>query len=86
MKRLVLRSALREARRLVREVPADLGVIGFDGQQLGARGTPALEPALDTRRIGSLTVEHVGRLLTGAVPLPRGTWRPAPNFGSPVRR
>ncbi|MFF4755440.1 substrate-binding domain-containing protein [Streptomyces sp. NPDC002514] len=54
MKRLVLRSALREARRLGREVPADLGVIGFDGQQLGA----LVEPPLSNRRSTLVASAH----------------------------
>ncbi|MFI1094007.1 LacI family DNA-binding transcriptional regulator [Streptomyces sp. NPDC020917] len=68
---IVALGALREARRLGREVPSELAVIGFDGLQLGALMEPALSSvALDTGRLGTLAVEQVGRLLTGADPLP----------------
>lgn len=58
--------ALRTVRRLGR----NLAVIGFDGLQLGTVVDPELTTvALDTRRIGSLAVEQVGRLLAGEEPL-----------------
>jgi len=58
--------ALRAARRLGRRVPADLAVVGFDGLQLGTVVDPELTSvALDTRRLGALAVEQVGRLLAG---------------------
>jgi LacI family transcriptional regulator len=62
--------ALRAARRLGREVPRDLAVIGFDGLQLGTVVDPALTSvALDTRRIGALAVHQAARLLAGEEPL-----------------
>ena len=62
--------AVREARRLGRSVPRDLAVIGFDGLQLGALVEPPLSSvALDTRRLGALAIDQVGRLLTGVDPL-----------------
>jgi LacI family transcriptional regulator len=67
---IVAIGALREARRLGRDVPQDLAVIGFDGLQLGALVEPVLTSvALDTRRLGVLAIDQVGRLLTGADPL-----------------
>jgi DNA-binding LacI/PurR family transcriptional regulator len=58
--------ALRAARRLGRRVPADLAVVGFDGLQLGTVVDPELTSvSLDTRRLGALAVEQVGRLLAG---------------------
>ncbi|MGW7546536.1 LacI family DNA-binding transcriptional regulator [Streptomyces sp. NPDC054770] len=65
--------ALRAARRTGRQVPRDLAVIGFDGLQLGTLVDPPLTTvALDTRRLGALTVEQAARLLTGSGPLPAG--------------
>lgn len=62
--------ALRAARRLGRQVPQDLAVIGFDGLQLGALVEPPLSTvALDTRELGALAVEQTARLLTGSSPL-----------------
>jgi DNA-binding LacI/PurR family transcriptional regulator len=59
--------ALREARRLGRNVPQELAVIGFDGLQLGALVEPPLSSvALDTRGLGALAIEQVARLLSGA--------------------
>ncbi|MYS22416.1 transcriptional regulator, LacI family [Streptomyces sp. DvalAA-14] len=67
---IVAIGALREARRIGRSVPRDLAVIGFDGLQLGALVEPPLTSvALDTRRLGALAIEQVGRLLTGVDPL-----------------
>lgn len=67
---IVAVGALREARRLGKDVPGDLAVLGFDGLQLGALVEPPLTSvALDTGRLGTLAVEQVGRLLTGADPL-----------------
>jgi DNA-binding LacI/PurR family transcriptional regulator len=67
---IVAIGALREARRMGRSVPRDLAVIGFDGLQLGALVEPPLSSvALDTRRLGALAIDQVGRLLTGADPL-----------------
>ncbi|WP_329139023.1 LacI family transcriptional regulator [Streptomyces sp. NBC_01476] len=67
---IVAIGALREARRLGRSVPGDLAVIGFDGLQLGALVEPPLSSvALDTRRLGVLAIDQVGRLLTGVDPL-----------------
>lgn len=61
---------LREARRLGRNVPADLAVIGFDGLQFGALVEPPLSSvALDTRKLGTLAIDQVARLLTGVDPL-----------------
>jgi LacI family transcriptional regulator len=58
--------ALRAARRLGRRVPADLAVVGFDGLQLGTVVDPELTSvALDTRGLGALAIEQVGRLLAG---------------------
>ncbi|MCX5554494.1 LacI family DNA-binding transcriptional regulator [Streptomyces sp. NBC_00038] len=57
--------ALRAARRLGRQVPQDLAVIGFDGLQLGSLVDPPLSTvALDTRELGALAVEQAARLLT----------------------
>ncbi|MFC9848550.1 LacI family DNA-binding transcriptional regulator [Streptomyces sp. NPDC060223] len=57
--------ALRAARRLGRQVPQDLAVIGFDGLQLGSLVEPPLSTvALDTRELGALAVEQAARLLT----------------------
>ncbi|PTM87005.1 LacI family DNA-binding transcriptional regulator [Streptomyces sp. VMFN-G11Ma] len=62
--------ALRAARRLGRQVPQDLAVIGFDGLQLGTLVEPPLTTvALDTRELGALAVEEAGRLLTRSGPL-----------------
>ncbi|MFJ6079936.1 LacI family DNA-binding transcriptional regulator [Streptomyces sp. NPDC092369] len=62
--------ALRAARRLGREVPRDLAVIGFDGLRLGSLVEPPLTTvALDTRGLGALAVEQAARLLTGSGPL-----------------
>ncbi|MFE1798700.1 LacI family DNA-binding transcriptional regulator [Streptomyces sp. NPDC059517] len=62
--------ALREARRIGRNVPQDLAVIGFDGLQLGALVEPPLSSvALDTRRLGALAIEQVARLLSEPPPL-----------------
>lgn len=62
--------ALREARRLGRNVPQDLAVIGFDGLQLGALVEPPLTSvALDTRRLGALAIDQAARLLAGVDPL-----------------
>jgi LacI family transcriptional regulator len=67
---IVAIGALREARRLGRSVPRDLAVIGFDGLQLGALVEPPLSSvALDTRKLGALAIDQVGRLLTGVDPL-----------------
>ncbi|MFI5633372.1 LacI family DNA-binding transcriptional regulator [Streptomyces sp. NPDC051664] len=61
---------LREARRLGRNVPQDLAVIGFDGLQLGTLVEPPLSSvALDTRKLGALAIDQVERLLTGVTPL-----------------
>ncbi|MFE4996682.1 LacI family DNA-binding transcriptional regulator [Streptomyces mirabilis] len=69
---IVAIGALRGARRLGREVPRDLAVIGFDGLQLGALVEPPLSTvALDTRALGALVVEQTARLLTGEAPLGR---------------
>ncbi|MEU6196405.1 LacI family DNA-binding transcriptional regulator [Streptomyces sp. NPDC047061] len=63
--------ALRAARRLGRQVPRDLALIGFDGLGLGTLVEPQLTTvALDTRRLGALAVEQAARLLTGTGPLP----------------
>ncbi|MEU2339367.1 LacI family DNA-binding transcriptional regulator [Streptomyces sp. NPDC006654] len=63
--------ALRAARRMGREVPGDLAVIGFDGLRLGALVEPPLTTvALDIRGLGALAVEQAARLLTGSAPLP----------------
>jgi DNA-binding LacI/PurR family transcriptional regulator len=68
---IVAIGALRAARRLGRDVPRDFAVIGFDGLQFGALVEPPLSSvALDTRRLGVLAIDQVGRLLTGADPLP----------------
>lgn len=70
---IVAIGALREARRLGRSVPRDLAVIGFDGLALGALVEPPLSSvALDTRRLGALAIDQVGRLLTGDDPLEAG--------------
>ena len=62
--------ALRAARRLGREVPRDLAVIGFDGLRLGSLVEPPLTTvALDTRGLGALAVEQAARLLTRSEPL-----------------
>jgi LacI family transcriptional regulator len=48
-------------------------VIGFDGLALGALVEPPLSSvALDTRRLGALAIDQVGRLLTGDDPLEAG--------------
>ncbi|MEU0407696.1 LacI family DNA-binding transcriptional regulator [Streptomyces griseorubiginosus] len=61
---------LRAARRLGRQVPRDLAVIGFDGLRLGTLVEPPLTTvALDTRGLGALAVEEAARLLTGSGPL-----------------
>lgn len=58
--------ALRGARRIGRQVPRDLAVIGFDGVRLGGLVEPQLSSvALDSRRLGVLAVEQAARLLTG---------------------
>ncbi|MFD4504377.1 LacI family DNA-binding transcriptional regulator [Streptomyces sp. NPDC058457] len=63
--------ALRAARRLGRQVPRDLALIGFDGLGLGTLVEPQLTTvALDTRSLGALAVEQAARLLTGSGPLP----------------
>ncbi|MFI6359032.1 LacI family DNA-binding transcriptional regulator [Streptomyces sp. NPDC050743] len=62
--------ALRSARRVGRQVPRDLAVIGFDGVRLGTLVEPPLSSvALDTRRLGALAVDQAARLLTGGTPL-----------------
>ncbi|MEV6118663.1 LacI family DNA-binding transcriptional regulator [Streptomyces sp. NPDC052109] len=62
--------ALRAARRLGREVPRDLAVIGFDGVRLGTLVEPQLSSvALDIRKLGALAVEQTARLLTRNSPL-----------------
>jgi DNA-binding LacI/PurR family transcriptional regulator len=62
--------ALRGARRLGRQVPRDLAVIGFDGVRLGTLVEPRLSSvALDIRKLGALAVEQAARLLTGSSPL-----------------
>lgn len=62
--------ALRGARRMGRQIPRDLAVIGFDGVRLGALVEPPLTTvALDTRRLGALAVDQAARLLTGGTPL-----------------
>ncbi|GGT04106.1 LacI family DNA-binding transcriptional regulator [Streptomyces chromofuscus] len=59
--------ALRAARRLGRQVPKDLAVIGFDGLRLGELVEPPLTTvALDTPSLGALAVEQAARLLTGS--------------------
>jgi LacI family transcriptional regulator len=64
--------ALRGARRLGRQIPRDLAVIGFDGLQLGGLVEPPLSTvALDTRGLGALAVEQAARLLTRSTPLSR---------------
>ena len=61
---------LRAARRLGRQVPGDLAVIGFDGLRLGTLVEPPLTTvALETRGLGALAVEEAARLLTGSGPL-----------------
>ncbi|MFE7447277.1 LacI family DNA-binding transcriptional regulator [Streptomyces chartreusis] len=64
--------ALRGARRMGRQVPDDLAVIGFDGLRLGALIEPPLSTvALDTRGLGALAVEQTARLLNTSSPLSR---------------
>ncbi|MEV7001820.1 LacI family DNA-binding transcriptional regulator [Streptomyces sp. NPDC093982] len=64
--------ALRAARRLGRQVPQDLAVIGFDGLRLGSLVEPPLTTvALDTRELGALAVEQAARLLTSSGGLSR---------------
>lgn len=61
--------ALRRARALGRSVPADLAVIGFDGLAIGELVEPPLSSIrIDTRRLGTMAVEQVARLLDGAAP------------------
>jgi LacI family transcriptional regulator len=58
--------ALRRARAVGRAVPSDLAVIGFDGLALGELVEPPLSSVrIDTRRLGTLAVEQVGRMLDG---------------------
>ncbi|MFD5572573.1 LacI family DNA-binding transcriptional regulator [Streptomyces cadmiisoli] len=64
--------ALRAARRLGRQVPHDLAVIGFDGLGLGALVEPPLSTVdLDTSALGAVAVEQAARLLTGSSLLTR---------------
>ena len=58
--------ALRRARALGRDVPADLAIIGFDGLAIGELVDPPLTSIrIDTRRLGTMAVEQVARLLDG---------------------
>ncbi|MEU9288540.1 LacI family DNA-binding transcriptional regulator [Streptomyces sp. NPDC048275] len=67
---IVAIGALRAARRLGRQVPQDLAVVGFDGLRLGALIEPPLSTvALDTRGLGALAVEQTARLLEASPPL-----------------
>ena len=61
---LVAIGAVRAARDLGRQVPADCAVIGFDGLELGELVDPPLTTLhIDKRRIGELAVEQVGLIL-----------------------
>jgi LacI family transcriptional regulator len=48
--------ALRAARRLGRQIPRDLAVIGFDGLQLGG----LVEPPLSTVALDTLRLREIG--------------------------
>lgn len=61
--------ALREARRLGRQVPADVAVIGFDGLRIGAIVEPPLSTVrIDTQQLGAMAIDQVGRMLAGGAP------------------
>jgi len=61
--------ALRRARAIGLDVPADLAVIGFDGLALGELVEPPLSSVrIDTRRLGTMAVEQVARMLDGEPP------------------
>ena len=56
--------AMRQARKRGLRVPSDLAVIGFDGLDLGAIMEPPLSSVrIDTRRLGTLAIDQVARLL-----------------------
>jgi LacI family transcriptional regulator len=58
--------ALRRARALGIDVPGELAVIGFDGLALGELVEPPLTSVrIDTRRLGTMAVEQVARMLDG---------------------
>lgn len=59
--------AMRHARGLGLRIPGDLAVIGFDGLELGAIMEPPLSSVgIDTRRLGTLAIDQVARLLAPA--------------------
>lgn len=58
--------AMQAARQRGRQIPRDLAVIGFDGLQIGTMVDPPLSSVwIDTRKLGTVAIEQVERLLEG---------------------